>query len=572
MKKVLLLAAWIMGLMLGASLQAQTAPAPPRVKIATSQGDIVVELYPDKAPRTVENFLQYVKSGFYNGTVFHRVIPGFMIQGGGYDGALVEKRTRGPIPLEAGSGLRNLRGTLAAARTANPNSATSQFYINLVDNPSLDAPKPDGHGYAVFGRVVNGMDVVDRVASSPTRTVGMYANVPVQAITVASMNIDVPAPLISARLRQDEPGADEPAAPTRKPEPVAPPGDDAGVYGFETVPANAIDKGEVCQVRNMPPLMHQGTLGICFAAAASTLLTAENCRALKEDCQRVTRDKMFSVIALSADGAAQDQGGDLPSINMGGSTAAVLQEIAYNKGQAPSEECASLDDATKKIGGAEVALETQLRFWNWLEQEYRRQHAVVTKCEACFLADYPRSELRRKLTESLNMTVADKDVAAGLALPDYRGFIMKILINKRCRRLSTAVQFENMYNVKVKLYPEQPKGKGNYKQAIAYIKEALLDQRPLALGNVCMDKAPSASKCKNLHGVVIAGYKQVCDPSGKRCADALRVINSWGQGWQAEHNDGWVYAKPLLDRTFYTQATLSWFAERGRSETASSNR
>lgn len=167
-----------------------SAQEAPRVKISTSSGDIVVELYPEKAPKSVDNFLQYVRVGQYTGTIFHRVIPGFMVQGGGFDSNLTEKSTRAPIPLEANNGLLNERGTLAVARTANPNSATAQFFINLRDNPSLNAPKPDGYGYAVFGRVVSGMDVVDSIATVATTTVRGYANVPISPITITSASVD----------------------------------------------------------------------------------------------------------------------------------------------------------------------------------------------------------------------------------------------------------------------------------------------------------------------------------------------------------------------------------------------
>lgn len=152
-------------------------PAPkakPRVRIDTSYGPIVVELEPALAPVTVANFLQYVKDGFYAGTIFHRVIPGFMIQGGGLTADLVEKPTRPSIQNEAPqtfqAGLKNLRGTLAMARTSDPQSAASEFYINLVDNPSLDHRdySPEGYGYCVFGRVVSGMDVVDKIAKVRT--------------------------------------------------------------------------------------------------------------------------------------------------------------------------------------------------------------------------------------------------------------------------------------------------------------------------------------------------------------------------------------------------------------------
>ncbi|MGY8903608.1 MAG: peptidylprolyl isomerase [Burkholderiales bacterium] len=160
-----------------------------KVKLATSQGDIVVELYADKAPKSVENFLQYVKDKHYDGTIFHRVIDGFMIQGGGFTPDFSQKATRAPIALEAGNGLKNDRGTLAMARTANPNSATAQFFINVKDNPNLNAPLPDGNGYAVFGKVISGMDVVDKIRTAATGNKGQFQNVPVQDIVIKSATL-----------------------------------------------------------------------------------------------------------------------------------------------------------------------------------------------------------------------------------------------------------------------------------------------------------------------------------------------------------------------------------------------
>ena len=162
------------------------AHAEPKVQIKTSMGDIVVELNEAKAPKSVANFLQYVRDKHYDGTVFHRVIGDFMIQGGGMDADMKEKLTRGPIPLEASNGLKNDRGTIAMARTGNPNSATSQFFINVVNNDMLNAPKPDGHGYAVFGKVIKGMDVVDKIRAVPTGNRGMHQNVPTTAVTILS--------------------------------------------------------------------------------------------------------------------------------------------------------------------------------------------------------------------------------------------------------------------------------------------------------------------------------------------------------------------------------------------------
>ena len=168
-----------------------TAALAQKVKLATSAGEIVVQLDAAKAPKSVENFLQYVKEGHYNGTVFHRVIENFMIQGGGMTEDLKQKPTRASIPLESRNGLNNERGTLAMARTQDPNSATAQFFINVKDNEFLNAAKSqDGKGYTVFGKVVSGMDVVDKIRTSPTGNKGPYQNVPVEPIIIKSATLE----------------------------------------------------------------------------------------------------------------------------------------------------------------------------------------------------------------------------------------------------------------------------------------------------------------------------------------------------------------------------------------------
>lgn len=162
----------------------------PQVRMETSEGVIEIMLRPDVAPKTVENFLSYVDSGFYEGTIFHRVIPGFMIQGGGFDRNLGRKDTRTPIPNEASPTLRNLRGTVAMARTSQPHSATSQFFINVVDNPYLNASdNPKKWGYAVFGKVTEGMGVVDAIARKQTGYSGGMADVPNDPIIIRSITV-----------------------------------------------------------------------------------------------------------------------------------------------------------------------------------------------------------------------------------------------------------------------------------------------------------------------------------------------------------------------------------------------
>lgn len=162
----------------------------PMVLIETSSGDILVELFPDKAPETVANFLYYVDDKFYVNTIFHRVIKDFMIQGGGLTMRLEEKATRPPVKNEAANGLKNLRGTLAMARTADPHSAAAQFFINTVDNPELDHTAPDeqGFGYCVFGQVVDGLDIVDKIAKSKVKVQGQHEAMPVDSVVITGVS------------------------------------------------------------------------------------------------------------------------------------------------------------------------------------------------------------------------------------------------------------------------------------------------------------------------------------------------------------------------------------------------
>ncbi len=175
-----------------AGLVALSAPAfAQTVRLATSMGDIVVELDAAKAPKSVANFVTYVKAGQYDGTIWHRVIPTFMIQGGGFTPDLKQKATRAPIPLEASNGLSNTRGTIAMARTGDPNSATAQFFINVEDNANLDAANaPDHNGYAVFGHVVQGMDVVDKIRAVPTGMAHGMGDVPKQPVLIKKATLE----------------------------------------------------------------------------------------------------------------------------------------------------------------------------------------------------------------------------------------------------------------------------------------------------------------------------------------------------------------------------------------------
>ncbi len=165
-----------------------------QVRLDTSLGPITLELADDKAPKTVENFLAYAREGFYNGTIFHRVIDGFMIQGGGFTADFQQKPTRAPVKNEADNGLKNLRGTVSMARTSDPQSATAQFFINVKDNPALDyrAPDPQGWGYAVFGQVVGSMEVVDKIRQTPTGAGGpgnRFRDVPTMPVIIQSVTV-----------------------------------------------------------------------------------------------------------------------------------------------------------------------------------------------------------------------------------------------------------------------------------------------------------------------------------------------------------------------------------------------
>jgi peptidyl-prolyl cis-trans isomerase B (cyclophilin B) len=178
--------AWISALSVLAAVTPAVAGDATKVALETDKGKIVIELYPDKAPKTVQNFLDYVDAGHYNSTIFHRVIPNFMVQGGGMTASMKEKPTKPPVKNEADNGLKNQRGTLAMARTQVPDSATAQFFINTVDNDFLDFKNKtiQGWGYAVFGKVVEGMDVVDAITKVKTANRGGHQDVPVDTVMI----------------------------------------------------------------------------------------------------------------------------------------------------------------------------------------------------------------------------------------------------------------------------------------------------------------------------------------------------------------------------------------------------
>lgn len=192
--RLALVAGLILALTLGAGMGVRAAKKPVFVKLETSLGNITLELFPDKAPATVANFLQYVNDGFYNGTIFHRVMSGFMIQGGGFGAQMNQKPSRAPIKNEADNGMTNDAYTIAMARTSDPHSATSQFFINVVDNKMLNhtGKNPRGWGYAVFGKVVKGKEVVDKIKAVSTTNRGMHQNVPSEPVTIIKATVVKP--------------------------------------------------------------------------------------------------------------------------------------------------------------------------------------------------------------------------------------------------------------------------------------------------------------------------------------------------------------------------------------------
>lgn len=192
--KQILLAVLMLAIIAGTSMGQESAVSNPQVVMETSKGDIVLELYLDKAPLTVKNFLDYIDAGFYSGTVFHRVIPGFMLQGGGFSRDMQKKSTLIPVKNEAFNGLKNDRGTIAMARTQDPHSASSQFFINTVDNAFLNykSQTTAGWGYAVFGKVIKGMEVVDAISKVQTGTQGRFRDVPKTPVEIIKVRRAAP--------------------------------------------------------------------------------------------------------------------------------------------------------------------------------------------------------------------------------------------------------------------------------------------------------------------------------------------------------------------------------------------
>ncbi|HEX7674568.1 MAG TPA: hypothetical protein VF412_10365 [Bdellovibrio sp.] len=344
---------------------------------------------------------------------------------------------------------------------------------------------------------------------------------------------------------------------------------DDQLYGLKPIGSKDIPKGEEQLVNNLPPVMSQDTLGICFGFAASTILTAENCRAKGTDCSSLPPSQIFSPIGLvrfaegseTTNSSAQHVGS-----NIGGSTSLVLQKVAYSAGRAPSEQCLSLDKILDKVGGAKDANHMQEALWDRLKSYYDQYHEKAKSCPTCASEMWAAGKEKNDITENFDINKTNDEIVRAFAQDSYREFLGQLFLPVECNKLSAMVNFDGKNKVNVEVYPDsskpisdEDKKKTKYQVAIDKIHEVLKQKRPLALNNICLDQKVS-NNCGNVHSLVIAGYRNVCNPS--RCYDAVKVVNSWGQSWQDQNSQGWVDAKELLDRTQYQDASLVWLSDR----------
>ncbi|WP_413584662.1 hypothetical protein [Bdellovibrio sp. HCB274] len=341
----------------------------------------------------------------------------------------------------------------------------------------------------------------------------------------------------------------------------------AEVYGFKTLDPQQykVDQKSQIEIDNVPPLLSQDTLGVCYAVAASTLLTAENCRSLKKDCKSISSDQVFSPLGLAHWGRPEEDGSKKASQSSkdavdpyGGNIAITLWELVEGGSVSPSEQCLSLDKILSRIGGAQEASEIQLGIWKKMKALYDKSKSLPKDCDEC-LSDF-YATAKTEIEENLNLNLSNDAMLKAFGKKTYAEFFDRILISPECNKLSKALSVEFTDKIESKYYPEGQKI-GNYKESIGLIKRVLNEKRPLGLGNICLDAKPSKKKCENMHAVVIAGYRKTCNSKGS-CVDSIKILNSWGKSWQSKNDDGWVDAKTVLDRTFYTEATLSWIGDK----------
>lgn len=337
----------------------------------------------------------------------------------------------------------------------------------------------------------------------------------------------------------------------------------AQVYGFSAVPSGDKTQGSVTEVTNLQPVMSQDSLGVCYAYAASTMLSAENCRYQKTDCTKIENKDIFSPIALTKYSTIENgemSYGAGAKID-GGSAANVMQLVAYQTHSAPSEECVSLDKILSKIGGAKDATDIQTAAWEKLEKTYDKYQSLKKECPTC-AADF-FATAKDEINQNFEIKTSNEDMLKAFGKETYSEFVARLFFPPECSRAKNSAFFEAK-DVKVGFYPETGK-KGDYAGTLKQIKKTLGEKRPLALGNICLDEKPSSKDCKNQHQVVVSGYRKVCNSQNK-CYDAIKIVNSWGQSWQSANSDGWVDAKQLLDRTYYKDATLTYFEDKAATQ------
>lgn len=339
----------------------------------------------------------------------------------------------------------------------------------------------------------------------------------------------------------------------------------AEVYGFETVNRNTYSSVKTqSEITNLPPVMSQDTLGICYAYAASTLLTAENCRLTgNRNCSQIKQNGIFSPLGLAPYGRVSGEdisskgsgGDDLP----GGNITNALIEVSQRTGMGPSEECLSLDKILSHVGGAKEASQMQLDVWKKLSGLYAKSKSIPKGCDSCAADFYATA--KDEIEKSFDVKVTNESLLKAFAEDTYAKFFDRLFTPPACMRMGKALAFEGYGKESVEYYPRTKKG--NYNEALEKVKIVLQTGRPLGLSNLCLDKNPSERKCDNPHGLVIAGYRKICQGNSEtNCKDVLKVVNSWGDSWQRRNDDGWVDARTLLDRTYYMEGTLTWLTDK----------
>lgn len=345
-------------------------------------------------------------------------------------------------------------------------------------------------------------------------------------------------------------------------------GDFPAVPGISPLKAESFK--ESLEARNIPPGLSQDTLGICFAYPASTLLTSENCRALKKDCSNLKDTEIFSPLGLANYGKIDDTSDDgqvpVPGFEKGGHPLNAMSVVNYLTDSAPSEACTSLDKVLDKIGGAQAGTEAQLAVWENLKKKYTEFKAKEKKCPTC-ATDFSATA-QGEINENFSLKKSNEEILRAFSKETYNEFMASLLTPAKCNRPSQRVYLKASDKLEVKSLPSDDKKKSNYKEAISTIKKVLADGRGLAISSLCLqDKVPKRFEdCEAAHAMTIIGYRQVCSSNGS-CRDAVRIQNSWGKGWEdGLGTSGWVDAKKLLDKSTYADSFLTWFEDKPKGK------